>query len=386
MMADKPFLVVSYSIPNRVSGTPVVIRKFLENFKSDEVVLIGRPTLRKERTQNIRFHYPTLTIPTPPVGFRGERIWRLLSVIFGLVIGLYTIKTYGIKAILTFYRDESSLLTGYLLHKISGLPLYSYFCDLYLENYPKGIYGKLAAWLQPRVFSNSQKIIVLTDAMKDFYKEKYQIDAVVLPHCNNLSVHRIPLEINQTGPIKIGYLGNINVDRIPSLKILCESINENNQYFLTYFSSTSKDYLIQQGLKIINSEIIFIPSDDRLIAEMSNCDVLFLPVINSDEHNERKFQMITGFPTKAIEYLICQKPILVHSKLDYFTAQFFSTNHCGLVIDGGKKELYAALEKIRCDPKLRADLVANAFLVVSSYFSGYVIAENFRKLIFFSEK
>jgi glycosyltransferase involved in cell wall biosynthesis len=379
-MPIKPFLVVSYSIPNRTSGTSVVIRKFMENFQKDEVVLIGRPAKKNDRISNYLFHYPTYTIPTPPVGSRGERLWRFISIIVGICVGIYAIRAHKPKLILAFYRDESSLLTGYLLHKISGLPLYSYFCDLYLENYPKGIYGKLAAWLQPRIFSNSQKVIVLTEAMKDYYQEKYRINAFVLPHCNNQLIQKNPIDANWTSPVRIGYLGNINVDRIPSLKILCEAINKNDQYFLTYFSSSSEGYLTQQGLKIPNSEIIFIASDELLLAELSKCDVLFLPVIISSQHQEREAQTLTGFPTKAIEYFICQKPILVHSKPDYFSARFFIKNHCGLVVDGEAKDLYEALEQLRRDPELRGRLVDGAFSVLSTYFNGQIIAENFRKL------
>ena len=156
-MSARPFLVISYAIPDRASGTPVVIRKFLQNFNENELILMGRPVARKERIGDYRFHYPTVKIPTPPVGFRGEKLWKFLSVIFGVVIGLYVVLTKKPGKLLAFYRDESSLLTGYLLHKITGLPLYSYFCDIYLENFPEGVYKKLAAWLQPRVFRDSNK-------------------------------------------------------------------------------------------------------------------------------------------------------------------------------------------------------------------------------------
>jgi glycosyltransferase involved in cell wall biosynthesis len=379
-MSDKPFLVVSYSIPERASGTPVVIRKFLENFRADEVVLIGRPAGKKGRISDNSFLHPAYIIPTPSVGTRGEKLWRLLSIFMGIFIGLRAIRVYQPRLILAFSPDESSLLTGYLLHRSSGLPLYPYFCDLYRENFPKGIYGMLAAWLQPRIFSSSQRVIVLTEAMKDYYKEKYQIDPVVLPHCNNQTVQKTSFEIKRTGPFKIGFLGNIDIDRIPSLRILCEAINENEKYFLTYYSPQSEDYLIQKGLKIPNSEITFISSNELLISELRKCDVLFLPVINSDDHQERELQAITGFPTKAIEYLICQKPILVHSKPNYFVTRFFRTNHCGFVVTGDKNDLYAALEELRYDANLRNDLVSNAFSIVSLYFNGAVIAERFRDL------
>jgi|GEM_PF-6265898 len=380
---QQSILVVSYSIPNRTSGTPVVVRKFLENFRKDEVVLIGRPAGKNDKISNYSFHYAIYKIPTPPVATRGERLWRFLSILAGMPLGLYAIKTHKPKLILTFYRDESSLLTGYLLHKITGLPFYSYFCDIYQEITPKGIYGKLAAWLQPRVLSHSKKVFVLTEAMRDYYKQKYELDAFVLPHCNNLQIQK-SFESPQSSPIKIGYLGSIGIDRIPSLRQLCEAINQNSRYFLTYFSSYSEAHLIQHGLKIPNSKIVFIASDELLIDELSKCDVFFLPV-NSSEHQERSPQFITGFPTKAIDYFVCQKPILVHSKPNFFAARFFQSYRCGLVVDGGKDSIYAALEKLLNDSELRAELVGNAFSVLTTYFNGSVVAEKFRMLTAISE-
>lgn len=379
-MTNKPFLVVSYSIPDRLSGTPVVIRKFLENFSKEEVVLIGRPTLRKNRLQNNSFHYPILTIPTPPVDFYGERLWRFLSCFIGVITGLIAIILYKPKAILAFYRDESSLFIGYWLHKMTRLPLYTYFCDIYLENYPKGFYGKLAAWLQPRVFHESKKVIVLTEAMKDYYKQNYQIDAMVLPHCNNLSVPEIPQKKIRENMCLIGYLGSINIDRVQSLRLLCQAIQGNSHYHLTYFSPTSAEYIQHQELNIENSSIEFIRDNEKLVEKLSSCDILFLPLTISQGRHERVAQVATGFPTKVIEYLLCQVPILVHCDENSFVSKFFEENKCGYIVYGGTIELLSALNILNNDPGLRKNLLENSVNTLS-YFDGKSISNSFRNLL-----
>jgi len=379
-MSNQPFLVISYAIPDRASGTPVVIRKFLENFRSDEVVLIGRPTLKKERIANVNIHYPTMTIPTPPVGFRGEKLWRFLSIFLGSITGLIAIMRYRPKAILAFYRDESSLLTGYWLHKLTGLPLYSYFCDVYLENFPEGLYGKLAAWLQPRVFHESKKVIVLTEAMKDYFEHKYQIDTIVLPHCNNKKVVIFKREITNEDTCRIGYLGSINIDRIQSLQLLCQAINGNQKYQLTYFSATSKEIFQKLGLKIENSSIEFIPDDEQLLKHLSSCDILFLPLAASQERRDREAQVSTGFPTKVIEYLLCQLPILVHSGNNTFGAQFMEDRQCGYNVYGGSEDMLSALNILSSNLELRKQLIINSMSALL-YFNGPSIAQKFRELI-----
>lgn len=378
-----PFLVVSYCMPTRTTGTPVVVRKLLENFAPSEVVLIGRPVKRSNAVAGYSPHYVTYQLTTPPVGTRGEKIWRLLSVFIGVLAGLSAIRKHDLKCIVAFYRDESSLLTGYLLHKLTQRPFYPYFCDLYLENYPNGFYHLLAKWLQARVFHTAQKVFVLTEAMKEHYHKQYGVDAVVLPHCVN---DRVPQSANSDrhsngrATIRIAHLGSVNDDRIPSLRLLCEAIRDNARFELMYFTSQSPEFLRREGLAISNSTTKFIPDDALLRSELEKCDILFLPATLSDEHKYREAQVLTGFPTKAIEYLFVQRPILVHSKSNYFVARFFDDHRCGHVVEGGAADIFGALQTLVNDRELRETLSRNSFGAVS-YFSGRTIANRLRETV-----
>jgi len=373
-------LIVSYSLPNRASGTPVVIRKFLENFNKDEIVLIGRPVLKNEEVKGLKLKYRTYTIPTLPVGFRGERLWRTLSVFVGIFIGLYAIKKHKLNTILTFYRDQSSLLTGYLLFKLTGLPFYAYFCDLYLENYPHGIENILAKWLQPRVFKNAAIVFVLTEGIKEYYQKEYQLRTIVLPHCNNQKPEAKVDFSQQSDPVKIGYLGGINIDRIASLKILCEAVREDDNFEIIYFTPSPKSILEKEGLLITNSKMLFVPNDFELVKQLSKCDILFLPIKNNTNNSAREYQAITGFPTKTIEYLLSQKPILVHSDRDHFVSKIFDEFHCGLVTAGGSNEIKSLLLQINSDNSLRHELAKNS-LIALEYFDGQNVSDEFRKSV-----
>jgi len=380
-MKRKPFLVVSYAIPNRATGTPVVIRKFLENFSSDQVVLIGRPTQKKERIKNSNFHYPTYLIPTPPVGFRGEKLWRFISIFLGTIVGLFAILVHKPTAILAFYRDESSLLTGYILHKLTQLPLYSYFLDIYLENFKRGYYRKLAAWLQPRVFRDSEKVIVLTEAMKEYFLQEYGLDALVLPHCKNDPIPALGKIKPIQGVCKIGYLGGINIDRVKSLQVLTRAIQGNHHYQLNYFTPVPKEKIQEMGLFIKNSCVKFIPDNEQLMKELCECDILFLPLALTNDRQEREIQVKTGFPTKAIEYLSCQVPMLLHSDKGSFCSDFFEEYQCAYILYNKKdEEMLDALKHLCSDSDLRKKILSNSIRALS-YFSGEMIANSFRNLI-----
>jgi len=369
-------LVISYALPIRNTGTPVVVRKFLENFEREEIVLMGRPVKKHERVSDYRLHYPFSLIPTPPVEARGEKLWRVITVIFGTILGLFLILKIKPTGILAFYRDETSLLTGYILNRITRVPLYSYFCDLYHENYSKGFYRTLANWLQPKIFERSKKIFVLTEGIKEYYLQRYGIQSEVIPHCINEPVKPKPVSVNLNYPLKIGYLGSINKDRISSLRMLCAAIKNDGKYQLIYLTSTPENIISKAGLLIPNSIVKHIPADSQLEEEIDKCDILYLPQTITNERDPRWFQLLTGLPTKTINYLISGKPILVHTHLEYFLAIFFDKHHCGLVIQGGTTELMIALEQLASDYNLRNEL-SEGCINACEYFKGSLVANRF---------
>lgn len=377
---SKKILVISYALPVRTTGTPVVVRKFLENFSKDEILLLGRPIAKGERLQNYSYNYQVIKIPTPVVGARGERLWRILFAILSIVYGLWLKIFKKYDTILAFYRDGSSLFAGYVLSKITGLPLYSYFCDLYVENYTDGLQGVFAKWLQPRIFNESKHIFVLTEGIQAYFAERYNLNCTVLPHCINEPIDKESYSPAQGSPIKIGYLGSVNIDRVLSLKILCDSINDDSQHEIVYFTTTPEDVLLREGLLISNSKVKRILDSSILKNEISACDILFIPQTHTESNSQREFQLMTGFPTKALEYLISMKPILVHTKKKYFLAKFFSEYQCGLIVEGEKENLQAALDQLSQDEELRINLskgCANA----CQYFRGDKIKLKFCKKI-----
>lgn len=374
------FLTVSYTIPVRTSGTPVVVRKFLENFTTDEVALIGRPPGKLGNISNYAFEYPVYQIPTFSFETRGERLWRLLSVLPGIVRGLQVIKKFGPQAILAFYPDEGSLMTGYFLRGITRLPFYPYFCDLYLENYSSGISAKVARWLQPRVLKEADKTLVLTQGMADYFSNRYRVEPIVLRHCVNVPAPVLESLPEVSTPLRIGYLGNVNIDRLEYLRMLTAVINNNsNDFQLSYFTPQSRQILEKMGVLPPNSTVNFIPDDNLLLKELKSCDIFFLPIVPSCD-SEREQQSVTGFPTKLLDYFLSQRPVLVHCPAAYYTALFCRKYGCGYVVDGGADDVLSALRKLRDEKELRFDLVQNGLRAIS-IFDGVEIANRFRDLL-----
>jgi glycosyltransferase involved in cell wall biosynthesis len=375
------FLVVAYSVPQRASGTPVVIRRLLENFDADEVALIGRPINPKTKLESGDFKYPVINILAPPVDTRGERFWRIACVLTGIIAGLRAIRKYSAQVIMSVYPDEGSLLTGYLLHKITGLPLVPYLCDLYLEQNKTNWQGKLAAWLQPRVFRAALNVLVLNEGMRQFYWDRYKLNSIVIPTCiGNIPEPMITASRRNGHPFVIGYSGNVNDARIDPLRVLVKAVGARSEFAIRYFTPQAREYLEQLGLWTANSERFFFRNEAELRRELSNCDALYLPLTFNKARPDVD-SMATCLGTKSYEYLVSGIPVVVHCPTEYFTSRFYRDNNCGiLVTELDPSLLLSALTALRNNPKHSDVLVRNALCTAKS-FDGEIVAANLRKTL-----
>ncbi|MBU4480574.1 hypothetical protein KKG48_04010 [Patescibacteria group bacterium] len=377
MTLPSPFLVVSYTLPVQASGTPVIVRNLLENFSPLEVVLIGRTPRLGNKLSMSALKYPVIRIPSPPVGVRGDRYWMLIAAVMGIFTGLMAIKRYGLKSIVAVFPDEGALLTGYWLHKLTSLPFYPYFCDLYQERPRLSWQKNLANWLQPKVFSAATRIIAVNDGMADYYRERYGIEPLSLPTC----INQPPLSVINSRPAGqpfiIGYSGNVVTARLDTIQALVRAIAGKPEYEIRYFTAQSQDELEKYGVWADNARLAFAADKNELVRYLQDCDVLYLP-LTFVQDNEERDQLATCFGIKSYEYLVSGRPVLVHCPSEYYTARFFLERECGYVVDELNDDaVLNALKTLRADSHLRQRLVQNAFLAASE-FHGAKIADRLR--------
>jgi glycosyltransferase involved in cell wall biosynthesis len=371
--AGGPLLVVAESLPAQSSGTSIVLRRLLENFPAEDVVLLARRPEAGLKIESRSLPYRCVIIPALPSGIRGERFWRLASTIPGVVTGLRAVRRFMPAAILAVFPYESSLLLGYTLHRLSGLPLLAYFCDLYLEDHRSGWETRLARVLQPRVFRAAARIVAVNQGMVDFYRERYDVDALCVPACINTPIPA-PGPLAEAGhPFVIGYSGNVNATRLSSLRALAGAVGDNPAYAIRYFTPQTPGFLRSKGLWTANSTAMFVSDERDLIRHLAGCDALFLP-LTFDVSEASRDQLATCFGIKSYEYFLSQRPVLLHSPGDYFIARFFRQWDCGLVVtEAGSGAIGSALDRLRSDEGLRHRLARNA-LEASRQFEGPRVA------------
>ena len=360
MTADKipPVLITVFAIPSEVSGTSIVIRRLIENLNPHEAILLGRGPNRSVRLAHRNLPVPSVRIRWLPLGLRGERFSRVAAVAPALIQGLAAVRRYRCGAILAMFPDDCSLLTGYLLHRITGLPLMAYFCDLYMENRRgRGWEARLARWLQPRVFRDARRLLAVNRGMTEFYLQRYGIEAVTLPTCINQTIPEFTTPPALGSPIRIAYSGNVNETRIDPLRALVRAVGSDPAYAIHYFTPQTRERLEELGVWSPHASVEFLSDEAALVERLRGCDVLYLP-LTFDVKDHSLDALATCFGIKAYEYFLAGRPVLVQCPGSYFLARFFREEGCGVVVEDPSSEAVAAgLRELVQNSTRRTDLV-----------------------------
>ncbi|HUD70808.1 MAG TPA: glycosyltransferase [Dongiaceae bacterium] len=376
-----PLLVVSPAVPTEAAGTNIVVRRLLENFRGDEVILLARAADRRARLQGDTLHYPVVKGWAPPRGLRGERYSRLLAAAPMLAQGLAIARRHRPVAILGVFPEDGTLLTAWLLHRVTGIPLLPYFCDLYMEDrVGDGWEARLSRWLQPRVFRSARRLLVVNQGMADFYRGRYGIDALVVPTCINQPIPAFAPPPPHHRPFRIGYSGNVNPTRASSLRALMDAVRGDPGFEVRLFTPQTRADLDSWGIRSDAAGVEFIRDEAALVRRLEECDALFVPITFDTDGNTRD-QLATSFGIKSYEYFLAQRPVVVHAPGDYFVARFYRAHECGIVVDDpAPAPLREAFLRLRGAPAIGVDLVRRG-LEATHDFEGARVAAVLRAFL-----
>ena len=372
-------LMLSWGIPPAATGSGTVMSNLLRQFRYDEMVAVGALFVAHPRI-SWQANWPSLTygMIQPPEHWRGERWMRRSQWPLLFLVGLWTLISHRCQAILTIYPDELFLLVGYLLSRLSRKPLYVYFHNTYLDNVPN---NRLARWLQPRVFAHAQHVFVMSAGMQAFYRQQYpELKCSPLVHTFNEdlplpdSVHLPALH----DPLRLVFIGNVNASCAEAAGRMLQLVQQRPDVTLKVFSGMDVSLLRRLGFAGSNISIEMVPYE-ALLDCIREADIVIHPHGFSGPRSRHEYR--TVFPTKTIEYLISQRPILAHLPADCFLAHFYRQHECALIVDEPTVEALAAgLSQLRSDADLRQRLVRNA-LVAARQFHAPLVVSHLRQVM-----
>lgn len=362
-------LVISRSVPPAATGSGIVMHNLLRQFTKDEMIVVGAYYVGHPQSE---WHnkYPKIIYGAihPPEFWRGHRWLRIIQFPLLFIISLWTLLFRQCQVILTIYPDDIFLFTGYLLSRLFQKPLFLYFHNSYLENSPENSFAK---WLQPRVFSRAKHIFVISDGLKNYYNNLYpDVKFSSLTHTipdlpDRALIEEPPLH----SPIRLVFAGNVNGSCEDAARRFAQLINDDPDFELHIFSGMSPKSFRQRGFTGNNIIIKTVPYD-QLLEKMRKGDIVIHPHGFLGPMAEHEYQTI--FPTKTIEYLLCQRPILAHLPESCYLAEFYRKHDCALIVSEPTLDaLKRGIESLyKGDLRLR--LVNNALKVAHQFYAPLV--------------
>jgi glycosyltransferase involved in cell wall biosynthesis len=298
----------------------------------------------------------------------------ILSQIFAIV------RTYKIAVknprtdiILGISDYGPAILGSYILHKITGKPLYLFMFDLYKNNFFPFPGGIIASLFEKRIFNAASRIFVTNDGTKNYYEKEYgrafgEKISVIYNSTFRDKVAGSPVASAAltSKSCNILFTGRVNwpqVGAIKNLILAVEDITDINAIFSLY-SPMPKEYL--NSLGIFESEKVkfsFAPPEEIMNIQ-NKADILFLPL----SWNTKSQAIIdTATPGKMTDYLLAGKPILVHAPASSFLVKYAKENGFAAVVDEENIEkLKTAIRRLINEKEWREELVKNAERTFSS--------------------
>jgi glycosyltransferase involved in cell wall biosynthesis len=372
-------LVLSWSVPPAAIASSVVQQNLARQFTRDEMVLVGAYYLGQSK-QEWRKEWPAIVygMLQPPSHWRGERWIRLLQWPLVFLTALWTAYWQNCRVIFVVYPDQLFLLAGYCLSCLTGQPLVVYFHNIYLEN--SSAY-QFAQWLEPRICARARHVFLISGALERLYRQRYpKLNCSTLVHSHNVALPDLAALTLPSlhHPIRLGFAGSINGSCAEAATRMLQLVQSDPNLALHICSGMSAKNLRSLGYVGVNIHIVNVPYD-QLLSKLGESDILvhphgFMGPLAPDEYH-------TIFPTKTIEFLLSQRPILAHMPAGSFIADFYQRNQCALVVcEPSLASLTAALKELIENEKLRQKLVRNALLAARAFFAP-IVAKRLRDTV-----
>ncbi|MCX5887992.1 MAG: glycosyltransferase, partial [Deltaproteobacteria bacterium] len=217
-------LLIAPHFPPTIGGSQTLLRNLFRHFPQGSYATVTQKIgiADANAKMNCQHYY----VPTNAL---LQRIRRYAEVILiPLSEGIIHNAARREKAQMIFLNmpDGHFMIAGWLAAQRLSIPYCVYLHDLWVEN-QRYLNKVIATRLELRILSGATILFTLTEAMRDYYLEKYQLESKVLPHGIDLDnakaipprsrppwKHDKPFRIVTSG----AFYGQMNLDALRSLR------------------------------------------------------------------------------------------------------------------------------------------------------------------------
>lgn len=356
-------LLMSHTFPPLINGVSFILTRLFNHFPKDSYVVYTTPYKGEadsaSRKLPCQYYYaPAHSIHNGYSRWLSIKEW--LDVLPMVLYGLKIIKKEKINSILAFSEVGNFLLSAYILHKITRIPLSIYFFDCYSVAQTKMLRKYFAKPIERWAVKSATNIFVMSEALQDYYQSKYGVASILLPHpVDTDDYYNVPkVEGNKRDRVKIVYTGMIYDAHYDSILNLIKAIRNLQNIEFHIYSRKSFGELEKKG--ICGRNVIYhgLIKQREAAKVQASADILFLPLAFKSPYPDI---IRTASPGKLPEYLASGRPILVHAPPDSYISWYARKYGWGYVVDkSDPDQLKNAVLRVINDNELQLDLINNA--------------------------
>lgn len=336
LVDSKPFVLVTNYYPPIRGGTSTIVDNLLQAFDRDVYRLVtvepdasygDFEPIRDEARSVVRVGRAWLTGSKFPYIWRWNRWFRysLISLIRKQIER--AAREIDACAILAFYPSWPFLIAAYKAHLATAVPLVTYYMDAIEDA------GRLrlpdAHFVEKydlAIARDSHACLAISEGLADHLSKRYRRQVIPVPH-----THAPPSRDAAGGPAgeipasssggkrTILYTGVVEVLQEASLLRIARVIGKNPSLNARLVICTPNriEHLLRRGFASPGVDLLTLPRS-RVLPLQRSADLL-LSVLPFE--NEIEAHALTAFPTKTIEYLHSEVPVLVHAPAGSFAAR-----------------------------------------------------------------
>lgn len=218
-----------------------------------------------------------------------------------------------------------------------NIPLITHVQDVYPESLSSKfkrfsfIIDGLLKPLDVKILNSSEKIIAISEKMKNYLSESRGIDSSKIEVMLNWQDHEPFLQTKETkrGNDKFTFMYLGNIGPVAGIELLIESFVKaslSEARLIIAGSGSMKESLRTYSKSFMNADIQFwdVPGGE-VPSVQAQADVLLLPI--------KKGAASSSIPSKLPAYMFSKKPVLVSADLDSDSVNVILKSHAGIAVE-----------------------------------------------------
>ena len=352
-------LFLTWSELDIVSGTPMVVRDLLDYFPSSDaevMVELNVDTKQHRQVVDVKHKVSKFSLHAKLWPFkRGSRVRNLLARISTPALTLQMvmrIRRLKPDCIFAIYFQPHWIFAAWMASRVTGVPLVYHVHDAFLESFEHRKNSRFLRWLERKTLTGA-RVLALDDNMAQHYEQRYAIQCTMLRHIVRHAPYPAAAAAATPSPsfeaaktptvwsgaprrakeLTIGFSGAVYDSNSRQLAELCRLVGEDPSLRLRIRTGYTVSQLEALGICGPRVEIGFAPSYEQMLLDLTQCDLLYLPLHFEKGPMAAEGAMEFSLPTKIFDFLLSGVPILAHCPPHFSLSRFFRKYPCAHILN-----------------------------------------------------